>query len=468
MSGPKTSVLSPNFISYSGLSAAQKEEWVNREILFTLRNIAQSQKKLEAMLARVEALQDPERPDVYIQELAGHVRAFQASILENAGGGGPSQAALNKAKRAGAIDVGYYSRPSLSKTELTGKYRDFYESLSDKNLEEKTQIARELAVRSVEMKKELRRLELACWDVEQSLKEEVFQDGVRTSFFLPFRALEDREGAEKIIGKINASLSAAAELILSDSLLDKLAALKKKASGITDASCLDDFYQLVVRPFVSECEQYDRFYQEHYAEYEKLRTEVEILAEQLHLLPQEKEFSAESLEYYRAEKARLEKLRLDGLSQAFLREAVDEAMREMGYPLVGERDLTRKNGKKYHNGLYQYKDGTAISVMQCSDGQLTMEIGGLDLMDRLPSEAEAGQMVGEMHSFCEAYEKIEQALAEKGVESRRVSLCPPDAQYAQIINMKDYRMVKPTRTISEAAAARFDLGDLKKTMQRED
>ena len=33
--------------------------------------------------------------------------------------------------------------------------------------------------------------------------------------------------------------------------------------------------------------------------------------------------------------------------QTYLRQCVDEAMEEMGYALIGSRELTRKNGKTY-------------------------------------------------------------------------------------------------------------------------
>ena len=75
--------------------------------------------------------------------------------------------------------------------------------------------------------------------------------------------------------------------------------------------------------------------------------------------------------------------------QAYLRQCVDETMEEMGYVLIGKRELTRRNGKKYRNELYLFDEGTAVSVTRSEDGQIVMELGGLGAENRLPTEQES-------------------------------------------------------------------------------
>ena len=56
-----------------------------------------------------------------------------------------------------------------------------------------------------------------------------------------------------------------------------------------------------------------------------------------------------------------------------------------------------------------------------------------------------------MGEFCRDYDAIEQRLKAKGIETRRLSVLPPDVQFAQIINMSDYEM---TRDVPEFAVRR--------------
>ena len=48
-----------------------------------------------------------------------------------------------------------------------------------------------------------------------------------------------------------------------------------------------------------------------------------------------------------------------------------------------------------------------------------------------------------MHRFCGEYSALERVLEEKGIKRRNVSLMPPSADFAQIINTEDYELVRP-------------------------
>jgi hypothetical protein len=115
-------------------------------------------------------------------------------------------------------------------------------------------------------------------------------------------------------------------------------------------------------------------------------------------------------------------------------------MQEMGYTVVGNRDVVKRNGKRFRNELYLFDEGTAVNVTYSSDGQITMELGGIGLEDRLPTAAESASLSSDMRTFCDDYSEIERRLRKKGIITKRISILPPDEQYAQIINVADYNM----------------------------
>ena len=118
-------------------------------------------------------------------------------------------------------------------------------------------------------------------------------------------------------------------------------------------------------------------------------------------------------------------------------------MSEMGYEVLGHRNVSKKSGKKFSNDLYSFSDGTAVNITSSSDGMISMEFGGIDTVDRIPDEAERSTLAEEAGTFCEKQKEIEARLEEKGVlVGKRISVLPPDGAYAQIINISDYEMEK--------------------------
>ena len=88
-----------------------------------------------------------------------------------------------------------------------------------------------------------------------------------------------------------------------------------------------------------------------------------------------------------------------------------------------------------------------VNVTYASDGRITMELGGMDQVDRAPTSTEAERMRSDMEHFCGEYHKLEKLLAEKGVVTQHISLLPPSEECAMIINTSDYNM---TSTAPEA------------------
>lgn len=127
--------------------------------------------------------------------------------------------------------------------------------------------------------------------------------------------------------------------------------------------------------------------------------------------------------------------------QQYISECVDQVMADMGYDLIGTRDVKKRNGKRFHNELYTFDEGTAINVTYSADGQITMELGGLSRKDRLPTEEETQVLTEDMKAFCGEFSEFEMRLRSKGIViGNRIKMSPPSADYAAIINVNDYNI----------------------------
>ena len=174
--------------------------------------------------------------------------------------------------------------------------------------------------------------------------------------------------------------------------------------------------------------------------FEVLGAEYEVLVGELGVPKKQFSFSLESIEELEKEIQDMQKIIQRKEEQEYISECVDKAMQEMGYKVIGNREVVRKDGRRFTNELYLFDEGTAVNVTYSDEGQITMELGGLDDQDRIPSEAECQSLAQDMVSFCDDYLKIEEKLRAMGIVSHRVSILPPEAQFAQIINTSDYCM----------------------------
>lgn len=137
----------------------------------------------------------------------------------------------------------------------------------------------------------------------------------------------------------------------------------------------------------------------------------------------------------------LEEILMRQQEQAYIRECVDEVMAEMGYELLGEREVRKKSGKQFQNEIFSFHEGTAVNVTYSPDGQIAMELGGLAREDRTPTEEETKVLTSEMESFCGEFAEFEKRMLERGVVvGKRIALSPPSAEYAAIINVNDYNI----------------------------
>lgn len=139
--------------------------------------------------------------------------------------------------------------------------------------------------------------------------------------------------------------------------------------------------------------------------------------------------------------------------QQYISECVDQVMADMGYDLIGTRDVKKRNGKQFRNELYAFDEGTAVNVTYSSDGQIAMELGGLSREDRLPNAEETQVLTEDMEAFCSEFAEFEKRLRAKGIVlGNRIAMSPPSADYAAIINVNDYN-ITADKQFSEISVA---------------
>ncbi len=215
-----------------------------------------------------------------------------------------------------------------------------------------------------------------------------------------------------------------------------------------------NFAALEVRPLIKVCERDISVWDTCGAEYHKLLKRYKVLCEMtgtpedLDLLP----LGEEAIVDLKQKIAVLETIAQEQEEQTYIAEVLADVMSEMGYPLIGTRDARKRSGAHFHNSLFRYGEETAVSATFSDDGQIALELGKVDTVDRLPSDAEATSMEYEMVGFCEQFAEIEKRLAERGVViDHRVQLCSPSTEYAQIINLHDFVVCKNNQAQTQQA-----------------
>jgi len=218
---------------------------------------------------------------------------------------------------------------------------------------------------------------------------------------------------------------------------------------IEDSDFLKNFKALTIKPLVSKCEKFIHDYQSFGDRFEDLNFKYQSLCEIADLPIKTFTFSVENIKFLEVEIEKLEEMILREKEEEYISDALDEVMTEMGYDLIGNREVTKRSGKRFRDELYKFTDGTAVNIRYESDGKITMEVGGLDTTDRLPTASEMDKLCYEMNNFCNEFVQIEKRLKEKGIVYKdRISILPPNSEYAQIINIQDYKMIAETETFN--------------------
>lgn len=242
------------------------------------------------------------------------------------------------------------------------------------------------------------------------------------------------------VKKIQIELDSLSGLLITDEQKVRIESIQTKFKEIDDPDFLKNFYAMTVTPFVKECHAYHTAYTAYGEEYERKLYIYEANAKKIGIATESIPFSADAIAILDAKIKETEEIIRHQDEQAYISQCVDEAMQEMGYSVAGNREVVRRNGKRFRNELYLFDEGTAVNVTYSSDGQITMELGGIGMDDRLPTEVESASLASDMRTFCDDYYEIERRLLKKGIVTKRISILPPDAQYAQIINVSDYNL----------------------------
>ncbi len=229
--------------------------------------------------------------------------------------------------------------------------------------------------------------------------------------------------------------------ILPETLRKEINVAMENLDDIHDLEFLNNFAALSITPIIKKCNRYIEEYRECHEEFTLLYGEYTALCELYGYNTNEYECSKTAVEELKTEIKRMKEEAEHDDEQNYIRKCLDEVMEEMGYSMIGSREVMKKSGAHFRNELYTYGEGTAVNITYSTDGRIAMELGGVDTTDRLPDEQETDVLCDAMEQFCTDFQEVEERLAKKGIVSvQRISLLPPDAQYAQIINCSDYEM----------------------------
>ena len=252
--------------------------------------------------------------------------------------------------------------------------------------------------------------------------------------------------------KIKDVLHEIQSLNISSDLQKEGIAILKRAQEITDDSFIDNYYAMTVLPYIKRCKAYEEQIKEYGEEFDELVSKHRYYSECLGMPVISFTFSMDTLNSLRHEVAELESQSAKIEEQQYISESLDQVMRDMGYNVVGSREVVKKSGRKFRNELYHFSEGSVVNVTYAANGQISMELGGVDTCDREPSEEESSVLCDEMVEFCDEFPEIERRLKEKGVVlMNRISMLPPAEEYAQIINVSDFNMTDKVDVLETAS-----------------
>lgn len=228
-------------------------------------------------------------------------------------------------------------------------------------------------------------------------------------------------------------------------LRNRLVQSARTLLGMQDPEYLKNYIALTARPLAEQARALLEEYERNREEFAVLNNRYQVLCE-LYSHPIESfDVSDASLQLLQERIALMDKEAAEDARNAYISESVDAVMQEMGYDVLGFREVTKKSGRHFRNELFDYGEGVAVNVTYAQNGQISMEIGALDSEDRLPDDEETGQLCATMEHFCEDYDIIQQKLLERGVILARPDRKPPSPAYAQVINTSEFDMLRETQ-----------------------
>lgn len=282
-------------------------------------------------------------------------------------------------------------------------------------------------------------------EVEYVKKEKEFRQRMQEDIEIGFQSFfyqitEQEDEMEACKEKIRNDLKKVETMHVTEDMKQKWKQMKCSIEDMEDAEFLKHYYEITVRPFTKQCTEHEEFYQKMGTEFQKIKDTYEVLCDELGVRAEEIFCSPEGMESLKKNVHELEMQVMQNEEEEYISECIDEAMKEMGYQLVGEAFEKKQRGRKITKELYLFDEGTAVSVTYGNNGQITMELGGMDEEDRIPTDAECRQLTQDMHGFCDDYYEIEKRLRKKGIVTKNINILPAESKYAQIINISNYEM----------------------------
>lgn len=280
----------------------------------------------------------------------------------------------------------------------------------------------------------------AACRVSERLRRDV-RDGVDRAFSADFSGIvsqEERRAAE-LRESIFARIEQFAVAELSEPLKLDILEARGRLNNLGSAEDLSNFNSLTVAPLEKRCKEYAQLIRECGADYDRLTARYHALCEELNIAPEAVPLERGAVERLERLTAALEAEILNNEEQAYINRCIDEVMEDMGYRLIGDRNVVKRSGASFRSELYTFGSGTAVNVTY-SGGNITMELGAVDNCSRLPDESEAKRLTDDMKTFCGSFREFGRRLMEKGVEAEHISLLPPEPEYAQVIDISRYEL----------------------------
>lgn len=216
-------------------------------------------------------------------------------------------------------------------------------------------------------------------------------------------------------------------------------------SSLGDYRGAADYYRKKEKGLNNAIKELEAKRQQLEDEFEKAKISYEAMCEIANVMPMNLESLTASEETIRSLTEERIKVEADFLAlreKQIIKEELDAVMDELGYDVIATKETTKKSGKVVNEKVFAYDEGCAINFIE-ANGQLTMEVVGVDTSTREPSYEESVYLESEMESFCSLHKEIEEKLKQRGVVVKhRIQINPPSREYAQILNISEYEQKK--------------------------
>ena len=249
-------------------------------------------------------------------------------------------------------------------------------------------------------------------------------------------------------------------------IISEIRSALNSLANITDPAYLSSFDAVTVKALFKDIEAFSAEQDRLEEEFNELYARYKVLCQMSGAESEAFEYSESAIELITSRINTLEQDVYRQQEQAYISDCVDEVMKEMGYELIGSREVKKRSGKRFKNELFTFNEGTAVNVTYSPDGQIAMELGGLSREDRIPTNEESAVLTEDMETFCGEFAEFERRMLAKGIAlGNRIALSPPSAEYATIINLNDYDIDESVQVSEVAASTKKKKTAQKKYMQ---